>query len=220
MSYGGGYSTDVGLSAFLDIRQSNFRGNLWQFGSRLQFSQRQQLVQFDFVDPRFMHDGPKRFSPLTLSLMFQRDTTVTRFFRSAFDKGTFGIVQRLDAKGNPIDTFGQKVSSPTIDRIGFTAETSRTISRASRSIIFFRARFEDVRLAHVESLLIKDLLVPDKRRRSPDSQPRLSATRERTPRQNSPCSTLSRKGDPVDPCHYNATDPTNGQYVTSTTRSA
>jgi outer membrane protein assembly factor BamA len=214
MSYGGGYSTDVGLSAFIDIRQSNFMRNLWQFGSRLQFSQRQQLVQFDFVDPRFMHDGPKRFSPLTLSLMYQRDTTVTRFFRSAFDRGTFGIVQRLDAKGNPIDTFGQRVSSPTIGRIAFSAETSRTISRASRSIIFFRARFEDVRLAHIESLLIKDLLEPDKRTRiSGFATTFVRDTRRNCARKFTVLDIIA-KGDPENPCHYNATDPTNGQYVT------
>jgi len=213
-TYGGGYSTDVGLSAFTDVRLSNFLGNLWQLGSRLQFSQRQQLVQFDFVDPRFMHDGPKRFSPLTLSLMYQRDTTVTRFFRSAFDKGTFGIVQRLDAKGNPIDTFGQKVSNPTIDRIAFTAETSRTISRASRSIIFFRARFEDVRLAHVESLLIKDLLIPDQRTTiSGFSTTFVRDTRKNCATKFSVLDTIA-KGDPVEPCRYNAIDPTNGQYVT------
>jgi outer membrane protein insertion porin family len=214
MTYGGGASTDVGLNAFVDIRQSNFLGSLWQLGSRVQASQRQQLIQFDFVNPRFMRDGPKRFSALTLSLMFQRDTTVTRFFRSAFDKGTFGIVQRLDAKGNPIDTFGQNVSSPTIDRIGFTAETSRTISRASRSIIFFRARFEDVRLAHVESLLIKDLLEPDKRTTiSGFSTTYVRDTRRNCAAKYTVLDTIA-KGDAPDPCRYNATDPTNGQYVT------
>jgi outer membrane protein insertion porin family len=214
LSYGGGYSTDVGLSAFVDIRQSNFLGNLWQLGSRLQFSQRQQLVQFDFVHPRFMPDGPKRFSPLTLSVMFQRDTTVTRFFRSAFDKGTFGIVQRLDPKGNPIDTFGNKVSDPTIDRIAFSAETSRTISRASRSIIFVRARFEDVRLARVESLLIKDLLEPDKHTTiSGFSTTFVRDTRRNCARKFTVLDTIA-KGDAPDPCRYNATDPTNGSYVT------
>ncbi len=214
MSYGGGASTDLGLSAFFDIRQSNLFRNLWQGGARLQFSQRQQLVQFDFVDPRFMHDGPKRFSALTLSLQYQRDSTVTRFFRSAFDRGTFGIVQRLDANGNPVDQFGAKVSSPTIDRIGFSAETSRTISRASRSIIFFRARFEDVRLAHIESLLIKDLLEPDKHTTiSGFSTTFVRDTRRNCATKFSVLDTIA-KGDPVEPCKYNASDPTNGQYLT------
>jgi len=214
MSYGGGYSTDLGLSSFFDIRHSNLFGRLWQAGARFQFSQRQQLVQFDFVEPRFMRDGPKRFSPLTLSLLYQRDTTVTRFFRSAFDKGTFGIVQRVDDKGNPIDEFGRPVPEPKITRIGFSAETSRTISRASRSIIFFRARFEDVRLGNIESLLIKDLLAPDtKTRISGFSTTFVRDTRRSCSVKFSVLDTIA-KGDPAEPCRYNASDPTNGQFFT------
>lgn len=214
MSYGGGYSTDLGLSSFFDIRHANLFRRLWQGGARFQFSQRQQLVQFDFVDPRFMHDGPKRFAPLTLSLHYQRDTTVTRFFRSAFDKGTFGIVQRVDENGNPIDEFGNAVPEPMITRIGFSAETSRTISRASRSIVFFRARYEDVRIGNIESLLIKDLLQPDQKTRISG----FTSTFVRDTRRN--CAAkfsvleIIEKGDPVEPCRYNASDPTNGQFLT------
>src|SRR5205085_9348299 len=111
-------------------------GNLWQGGARIRVSQRQQLVQFDFVDPRFLHDGAKRFSPLTISTLYHRDSAVTRFFRSAFDRGTFGIVQRVDEHGSPIDEFGQPAGSPTINRFAVSAETSRTISRKARSLFF------------------------------------------------------------------------------------
>lgn len=215
LSYGGGYSTDLGASGFFDIRHVNLFGNLWQGGARVKVSQRQQLVQFDFIHPRFLRDGEKRFAPLTLSAQYQRDTTVTRFFRSTFDKGTFGIVQRLDAKGNPIDQFGAGVGSPTINRLALTAETSRTISRRDRSILFFRYRFEDVRLFKIGSLLIKDLLQPDATTRISG----FGATFVRDTRKN--CSVkyslleTIAKGEQSAPCRYNASDPTNGQYLTA-----
>jgi outer membrane protein insertion porin family len=215
MSYGGGYSTDLGLSGFFDIRHVNLFGNLWQGGARVKVSQRQQLVQFDFINPRFIPDGVKRFAPLTLSAQYQRDSTVTRFFRSAFDRGTFGIVQRVDANGNPIDQFGAAAGSPTINRLALTAETSRTISRKNRSILFMRARFEDVRLVNIDSLLIKDLLLPDSRNRISG----FGVTFVRDTRQN--CSVkyslldLIAKGSREDPCRYNASDPTRGDYLTA-----
>jgi len=215
LTYGGGFSTDVGLNGFFDIRHVNLFGKLWQGGARVKVSQRQQLVQFDLINPRFLHDGEKRFAPLTLSLQYQRDTTVTRFFRSVFDKGTFGIVQRLDAKGKPIDQFGADAGSPTINRLSLTAETSRTISRKNRSILFLKYRFEDVRLFKIESLLIKELLRPDRLTRISG----FAATFVRDTRQN--CSVkyslldLIAKGEPSEPCRYNASDPTTGDYLTA-----
>ncbi len=215
MTYGGGFSTDLGLSGFFDIRHMNLFGKLWQGGARVRVSQRQQLVQFDLVNPRFLADGDKRFAPLTFSLQYQRDTTVTRFFRSTFDQGTFGIVQRVDEEGNPIDEFGANVGSPTINRLALSAETSRTISRKNRTILFLRYRFEDVRLYNIESLLIKDLLMPDQKTRISG----FSTTFVRDTRQN--CSAqyslldLIAKGDQTDPCRYNASDPTRGDYLTA-----
>ncbi len=215
MTYGGGYSTDFGFSGFFSIRHANLFGSLWQGGARIKVSQLQQLVQFDFVNPRFIHDGPKRFAPLTLSAQYQRDSTVTRFFRSAFDKGTFGIVQRLDENGNPIDQYGAPAGDPTINSLSLTAETNRTISKKARSILFLRYRFEDVRLYNVDSLLVKDLLLPDQRTRISG----FSATFVRDTRRN--CSTvyslldLIAKGDQTEPCRYNASDPTNGSYLTA-----
>ena len=214
-TYGGGYSTDLGLSGFFDIRHVNLFGNLWQGGARVKVSQKQQLVQFDFINPRFIHDGEKRFAPLTVSFQYQRDTTVTRFFRSTFDKGTFGIVQRVDANGNPVNQFGTGAGDPTINRFGVTAETSRTISRKSRSIVFLRYRFEDVRLFKIESLLVKDLLLPDARTRISG----FGATFVRDTREN--CSAkyslldLIAKGEPGEPCRYNASDPTRGDFLTA-----
>ena len=215
LSYGGGASTDLGLSGFFDIRHVNLFHSLWQGGARVKVSQRQQLVQFDFINPRFIRDGEKRFAPLTITAQYQRDSTVTRFFRSTFDRGTFGIVQRVDANGNPIDEFGAKTGSPTINRLSLTAETSRTISRAARSIVFFRYRFEDVRLFNIDSLLIKELLLPDQRTRISG----FGVTFVRDTRQN--CSVkyslldLIAKGEPSDPCRYNASDPTRGYYLTA-----
>ncbi len=214
-SYGGGYSTDVGANGFFDIRHVNLFGNLWQGGARVKVSQRQQLAQFDFVNPRFIHDGEKRFAPLTLSVLYQRDTTVTRFFRSVFDNGTFGIVQRVDATGKPIDTFGNKVGSPTLNRFAVSAETSRTVSQKNRSYLFLRYKYEDVRLFNIESLLIKDLLRPDQKVRTSG----FGATFVRDTRRN--CSVkyslldLIAKGETSDPCRYNASDTTNGDYLTA-----
>jgi outer membrane protein insertion porin family len=215
MTYGGGFSTDLGLSGFFDIRHVNLLGRLWQGGARIKLSQRQQLVQFDLINPRFLRDGRKRFTPLTLTAQYQRDTTVTRFFRSAFDRGTFGIVQRVDEEGNPIDEFGRDVGSPTINRAALFAETSRTISRKDRSILFVRYRFEDVRLKNIESLLIKDLLRPDARNRISG----FGVTFVRDTRKN--CSVtyslldLIDKGEQTDPCRYNASDPTGGHFLTA-----
>ena len=214
-TYGGGASTDFGLDGFFDIRHVNLFGNLWQGGARVRLSQRQQLVQFDFINPRFIRDGNKRFAPLTVTAGYQRDTTITRFFRSAFDRGTFGIVQRLDENGNPVDEFGASAGSPTLNRLTLAAETSRTVSRRARSLFFLRYRYEDVRLFNIESLLIKDLLRPDERVRISG----VGATFVRDTRRN--CSVkyslldLVSKGDQTDPCRYNSSDPTKGSFVTA-----
>ncbi len=215
LSYGGGYSTDLGASGFIDIRHLNLLGRLWQGGARVRLSQRQQLAQIDYVNPRFIRDGEQRFAPLTLTAQYQRDSTVTRFFRSAFDKGTFGIVQRLDADGNPIDEFGADSGDPTLNRLTLTAETNRTISRKNRSILFFRYRFEDVRLYSFQSLLIKELLIPDSKIRISG----FGSTFVRDTREN--CSIkytileIIERGEPGEPCRYSASDPTRGTYVTA-----
>lgn len=215
LSYGGGFSTELGASGFVDIRHQNLFGKLWQGGARLRLSQRRQIAQIDFFNPRFLPDGKGRFAPLTLTAQYQRDSTVTRFFRSEFDKGTFGIVQRLDEDGNPIDEFGAGTGSPTLHRLTFTAETNRTISRKNRSILFVRYRFEDVRLNNIQSLLIKDLLTPDERIRISG----FGATFVRDTRRN--CSVkysildIIARGEPGDPCRYSASDPTEGSYLTA-----
>ncbi|HMQ03186.1 MAG TPA: POTRA domain-containing protein [Pyrinomonadaceae bacterium] len=215
LSYGGGFSTDLGASGFVDLRHMNLFGRLWQGGARVRLSQRRQLAQIDLINPRFIRDGEDRFAPLTISAQYQRDSTVTRFFRSAFDRGTFGIVQRLDEEGNPIDEFGNDAGSPTLNRLTFTAETNRTISRRDRSILFVRYRYEDVRLYNIQSLLIKDLLVPDSRIRISG----FGATLVRDTRRN--CAVrytileIIARGEPGEPCRYNASDPTSGSYLTA-----
>ena len=215
MQYGGGYSTDLGANGFFDIRHFNLMGNLWQGGARIRWSQRQQLVQFDFIDPRFMRDGEKRFAPLTITAEYQRDSTVTRFFRSAFDRGTFGIVQRIDANGNPVDEFGNQVASPTINRLTLTAETNRTLSLRQRAVIFLRYRYEDVRLFNIDSLLIKDLLLPDQKiRTSGFGLTFVRDTRQRCTVKYSILETIAR-GEPGDKCRYDAADPTRGDYLTA-----
>lgn len=218
ITYGGGYSTDVGLSGFFDIRHFNLFGNLQQGGAQVRWSQRQQLVQVDFVDPNFWRDGSdsngnKRFAPLRFTAQYRRDSTVTRFFRSAFDRGTFGVVQRIDENGVPIDEFGNGAGDPTLNRFTISAETNRTISEKDRSILFVKYRFEDVRLFNFESLLIKELLRPDAKIRISG----VSLTYVRDTRRN--CSSrytildIIAKGEEGDPCRYSAGDPTDGDYL-------
>jgi outer membrane protein insertion porin family len=215
LSYGGGYSTDLGANAFVEIRHLNLFGRLWQGGARIRASRLQQLVQIDYLNPRFIRDGPKRFAPLAISAQYQRDSTVTRFFRSAFDRGTFGIVQRVDENGTPIDVFGAKTGSPTLNRLTLTAETNRTISRRDRSVVFFRYRYEDVRIYNIESLLIKDLLLPDSRIRiSGFGVTFVRDTRERCGIKYTILEIIAR-GEPGPACKYNAGDPTNGSYLTA-----
>jgi outer membrane protein insertion porin family len=162
MRYGGGYSTDNGPLGFFDIRNLNMFGKLRQGAFRIRASRRQQLVRLEYIDPRFRGYGDNQFAPLALSAQYQRDTTVTRFFRSTIDRGSFGIVQRLDEEGNPIDEFGQPAGEPTINRFTINAETQRLIDRKSRSILFLRYSYEDVRLYNINSLLIASVLRPDR----------------------------------------------------------
>lgn len=215
LQYGGGFSSDLGLSGFVDIRHFNLFGKLWQGGTRVRMTQERQLVQFDFINPRFFRDGKDRFAPLTLTAQYQRDSTVTRFFRSAFDRGTFGIVQRLDKNGRPIDEFGGTAGSPTINRFTLSAETNRTLDRKNRTLVFFRYKFEDVRLFNIDSLLIRELLEPDRRVRVSG----FGTTFVRDTRRN--CSIkysildIAARGEPGERCRYDAIDPTNGSYLTA-----
>ncbi|MFV0388347.1 MAG: POTRA domain-containing protein [Pyrinomonadaceae bacterium] len=220
ITYGGGYSTDTGWSGFFDIRHFNLFGSLKQGGGQIRLSQRQQLIQFDFLNPRFIKDGidengVQQFAPLTLSLQYQRDSTVTRFFRSTFDQGTYGIVQRIDENGVPVDQYGIPAGDPTINRATISLETSKTISRKSRSIVFLKYRYEDVRLLNYDSLLIEDVLQPDSHIRISG----FSTTYVRDTRKN--CSVKNTMLDIIntgvagDPCKYNAGDPTDGDYLTA-----
>jgi outer membrane protein insertion porin family len=169
MRYGGGFSTDNGPLGFFDIRNLNMFGELKQGAFRVRASKRQQLVRLEYTDPRFRRYGENQFAPLALSAQYQRDTTVTRFFRSTIDRGSFGIVQRLDADGNPIDIGCTspdekdcRTGEPTINRFTINAETQRLIDRKSRSILFLRYSYEDVRLYNINSLLIASILRPDR----------------------------------------------------------
>jgi outer membrane protein insertion porin family len=220
ITYGGGFSTDGGVNGFFDIRHFNLFGKLQQGGAQIRVSSVKQLAQIDFINPRFMQDGKNkdgiiRYAPLTFRAMYQRDSTVTRFFRSTFDKGTLGVVQRVDEDGNPIDEFGNDTGTPTINRLSVSLETSRTISSKYRSIAFLRYRYEDVRLFNIESLLIRDLL-------RPDSKVRISGfgvnfaldTRENCNIKYTILDIIA-KGEPGNPCRYSPSDPTKGTYLTA-----
>ena len=70
-------------------------------------------------------------------------------------------MQRLDEDGNPIDIFGNQVNEPTINRFTAAVETQRVLDRRTRTIIFGRFSYEDVRLFNLESLVVRPILEPD-----------------------------------------------------------
>ncbi len=222
VEYGGGYSTDFGALGLLELTNVDFMNRLRQGAMRIRASQRQQLIRFEFLDPRYIPYGKKQFSPLAISAQYLRDSTITRFFRSTIDRGTFGIVQRLDANGNPVDRFGFRVGQPTIDRLTFGVETQRVLSQRLHSLLFLRYNYEDVRLRNIESLLIEPILIPDRVvRLSGFGASFVIDTRERCERRlpgNVAAEEETIRGDEV--CRYNQTDATRGQFLSADFRVA
>ncbi|HSQ23698.1 MAG TPA: BamA/TamA family outer membrane protein, partial [Pyrinomonadaceae bacterium] len=217
MEYGGGYSTDLGPLGIFELTNVNFMNKLRQAAMRIRVSQRQQLLRFEVIDPRFIQYGKRQFAPLAVSVQYLRDSSITRFFRSTIDQGTDGIVQRLDENGNPVDRFGNPAGEPTVNRFTFGIETQRVLSQKSHSIIFLRYNYEDVRLRNIESLLIEPVLRPDQVVRL--SGPGVSFvvdTRQRCERRL-PGSIVgeeeSVRGGEV--CRYNQTDATRGQFLSA-----
>ena len=222
IEYGGGYSTDTGALGLLELTNVDFMNKLRQGAIRIRASQRQELIRFEFLDPRYFHYGKRQFAPLALSAQYLRDSTITRFFRSTIDRGTFGIVQRLDAKGNPIDVLGNRVGQPTIDRLTFSIETQRVLSQKSHSLLFLRYIYEDVRLRKIESLLIQPILQPDQVvRLSGPGASFVYDTRQRCERRlpgRVPGDEETIRSGEV--CRYNQTDATRGQFLSADFRVA
>ncbi|HEY9284451.1 MAG TPA: BamA/TamA family outer membrane protein, partial [Pyrinomonadaceae bacterium] len=170
MDYGGGYSTDGGPLGLFELQHNNLWGSLRQGTLRARASRLTQLLRLEFFDPRFRAYGQSKFSPLTVSAQYQRDVSVTRFFRSTIDRGTFGIVQRLDEEGRPIlvectaipESECERTGEPTINRFTFNVETQRTLDEASRTVLFVRYNYEDVRIFNFGSLLVAPILRPDR----------------------------------------------------------
>ena len=216
MDYGGGYSTDAGALGLFEISNVNLMNRLRQGAMRLRASRRQQLVRLEYFDPRFVRYNQTRFAPLGASVEYQRDSTITRFFRSAIDRGTMGIVQRLDEEGNPIDIFGDRVNEPTINRFTATVETQRVLDRRTRTIIFGRFSYEDVRLFNLESLVVRPILEPDRKVRLA----RLGASFVRDTRERCEKGLLARSVDEDEElgargevCRYNQVDATGGGFL-------
>ncbi len=217
IEYGGGYSTDTGALGLLELTHVNFMNKLRQGAIRIRASQRQELIRFEFLDPRYFHYGKKQFAPLALSAQYLRDSTITRFFRSTIDRGTFGVVQRLDAKGNPLDVLGNRVGQPTIDRLTFSVETQRVLSQKLHSIFFLRYNYEDVRLRNIESLVIQPILQPDQVvRLSGFGTSFVIDTRQRCERRLP--GSIAGEDETIrsgEVCRYNQTDATRGQYLSA-----
>ncbi|MCU1264481.1 MAG: outer membrane protein/protective antigen [Acidobacteria bacterium] len=215
VDYGGGYSTDTGPLGLFELSNVNLMNKLRQGAVRLRVSSRQQSLRLEYFDPRFARYGTNQFAPLSLSLQYRRDSTITRFFRSAIDRGTMGIVQRLDKKGNPIDQFGIKTGQPTINRFTFSIETQRGLNQKTRSIVFARYMYEDVRLLNLQSLVIKDILLPDRVVRL--SRFGLSFARDTRERCEAgiPGSAEEASSHGGEVCRYNQLDPTQGDFLTA-----
>ncbi|MDQ2936947.1 MAG: BamA/TamA family outer membrane protein [Acidobacteriota bacterium] len=216
MDYGGGFSTDTGALGLFEISNVNFMNKLRQGAVRLRASRLQQILRLEYLDPRFARYGEKQFAPLALSLEYQRDSTVTRFFRSAIDRGTMGIVQRLDEKGKPLDEFGIRVKEPTINRFTAAIETQRVLNPKTHSIVFLRYSYEDVRLFNLQSLVVKPILQPDRAVRLS----RLGASYVRDTRERCERGLLGQirtkdeaeAGAPGEICRYNQLDATRGDF--------
>ena len=218
MDYGGGYSTDTGALGLFEISNVNLMNRLRQGAMRFRASKRQQLVRLEYFDPRWVRYRKTEFAPLGITVEYNRDSTVTRFFRSAIDEGTNGIVQRLDEDGNPINEFGVPVNEPSINRFTVTLETQRVLDRKSRTIVFARYAYEDVRLFNLESLVVKPILQPDKAiRLSRIGGSLVRDTRERCERSflgNRRIAEGETVGAPGEICRYNQVDATRGDFFT------
>ncbi len=215
MDYGGGFSTDTGALGLWEISNVNLGNKLRQGAMRLRASRQQQRVRLEYFDPRFAPYGERKFAPLGVSLEYQRDSTVTRFFRSAIDRGTLGIIQRLDEDGNPLDEFGLRVNEPTLNRFTATIETQRVLSQKTRSIIFARYSYEDVRLFNLQSLVVKPVLQPDRAiRLSRFGASFVRDTRERCERGllGTVRNPDEETGSPGEICRYNQLDATRGAF--------
>lgn len=170
MDYGGGYSTDGGPLGLFEIQHNNLFNSLRQGTMRVRASRLHQLVRLEYLDPRFRTYGQSKFSPLTVSAQYQRDVSVTRFFRSTIDRGTSGIVQRLDEEGRPIliectvvpESGCERTGEPTINRLTLNVESQRVLQEASNTILFVRYNYEDVRIFNFGSLLVAPILRPDR----------------------------------------------------------
>ena len=137
MDYGGGFSTDTGALGLLEISNVNLMNKLRHGAMRLRASRQQQVLRFEYLDPRFARYGEKQFAPLALSLEYQRDSTVTRFFRSAIDRGTMGIVQRLDDDdGNPLMNSGPRSRSRRSIALPPRSKRKRVLDQKTHSIHF------------------------------------------------------------------------------------
>ena len=216
MDYGGGFSTDAGALGLFEISNVNLMNRLRQGAMRLRASRRQQLVRLEYLDPRFARYNKTQFAPFAASVEYQRDSTITRFFRSAIDRGTMGIVQRVDEDGNPIDIFGNQVNEPTINRFTAAVETQRVLDRRTRTIVFGRLSYEDVRLFNLESLVVRPILEPDRKVRLA----RIGASFVRDTRQRCEKGLLARSfdddevpGEPGEVCRYNQLDATRGEFL-------
>jgi len=129
-----------------------------------------------------------------------------------------GIVQRVDEKGNPINIFGMQVGEPTINRFTAAVETQRVLDEKSRTIVFGRYSYEDVRLFNLESLVVRPILEPDRKvRLSSFGGSLVRDTRKHCERGllNLRRGSLDEEdsGEAGEVCRYNQLDATRGDFL-------
>jgi len=98
MDYGGGYSTDTGPLGLLEISNVNFMNKLRHTAARLRMSQKQQRLRLEYVDPRFMKYGERRFA-LHLAMERFRCWTQYQELMSARSRRQLQITVVLQRRG-------------------------------------------------------------------------------------------------------------------------
>jgi hypothetical protein len=85
MDYGGGYSTDVGPLGWFEISNVDLM-TVAPGSPGLRIRPVQQRLRFEYLDPR-LSLNKRQLLRRWRCREYERDSTITRFFRSAIDRG-------------------------------------------------------------------------------------------------------------------------------------
>ena len=108
-----------------------------------------------------------------------------------------------------------RVNEPTINRFTAAVETQRVLNQKTRTIVFARYSYEDVRLFNLQSLVVRPILQPDRAvRLSRFGASFVRDTRERCERGllGAVRNPDEETGAPGEICRYNQVDATRGDF--------